>query len=152
MASPRPDHAPPMSDTRHRLLVGVLVVGSCAALYAGVRATDTGDKGPVTVSGRPDVVEHLVPGEGDEVIRQAELGIDLAPGYEGALVVNGVPIPTEELRLVPEQNQVFFTPGEDKAVDRLRAGPNCVQALVWRSSEGRGTANDTSFTWCFEAL
>jgi hypothetical protein len=152
MASPEPDRAPRMSDVRHRLLVGLLVVGSCAALYAGVRATSSGDGEPVTVSGRPDVVEHLVPGEGDDVLRQAELGIDLAPGYEGALVVNGLPIPTEELRLVPEQNQVFFTPGEGKAVERLQAGPNCVQALVWRSSQGRGTASDQTFTWCFDAL
>jgi predicted RNA-binding Zn-ribbon protein involved in translation (DUF1610 family) len=137
-----------MSEGRYRLLIAVLVVGAFAALYAGVRATDTGQDDPVS----PDVVEHLVPGEGDEVIRQAELGIDLAPGYEGALVVNGLEIPTDELRLVPEQNQVFFTPGEGKAVEELHAGPNCVEAVVWRSSQGRGTANDKSIPWCFEAL
>lgn len=141
-----------MSDARHRLLVGLLVVGACAALYAGVRATDTGDGQPVTVSGRPDVVEHLTPGDGDAVLRQAELGIDLAPGYEGTLVVNGVPIPADQLRLVPEQNQVYFTPGDDKVVTRLQAGPNCVEAIVWRSAMGRGTSNDKSFTWCFKAL
>jgi len=146
------DHPPRMSEGRYRLLIGVLVVGALAALYAGVRATDTADDDPVTVSGRPDVVERLVPGEGDEVIRQAELGIDLAPGYEGTLVVNGVEIPDDELRLVPEQNQVFFTPGDGKVVEALHAGPNCALALVWKSSQGRGTANDKSFTWCFEAL
>jgi len=141
-----------MSEGRYRLLIAVLVAGAVAALYAGVRATATGDDDPVTVSGRPDVVERLIPGEGDEVIRQAELGIDLGPGYEGTLVVNGVPIPDEELRLVPEQNQVFFTPGDGKVVEQLHAGPNCALAVVWKSSEGRGTANDKSFTWCFEAL
>lgn len=148
---PTPDHRPAMSDGRHRLLVGVLVVGACAALYAGVRATDTGED-DVAVSGGRDVVEHLVPGNGDDVIRQAELGIDLAPGFEGAITLNGVPIPEEELRIVAEQNQVFFTPGEGKAVERLQAGANCALATVWRSSEGRGTANDRSFTWCFNAL
>ena len=93
-----------------------------------------------------------MPGAGDEVVRQAELGVDLAPGYEGALAVNGVEIPTEELRLVPEQNQVFFTPGEGKAVEQLRAGPNCAEAVMWRASAGRGTADDLSYRWCFEAL
>lgn len=141
-----------LSDGRFRLLVISMVVAACIALYAGVRATDTGDSDPVTVSGRPDVVEHLVPGAGDEVIRQAELGIDLAPGYEGALAVNGVEIPTEELRLVPEQNQVFFTPSDGKVVERLNAGPNCAEAIVWKASVGRGTADDQSFRWCFEAL
>ncbi|MEQ1788292.1 MAG: hypothetical protein ABL966_14665, partial [Acidimicrobiales bacterium] len=118
---------------------------------AGVRATDTGD-GDAGVLGQQGVVEHLVPRGGDEVIRQSELGIDLAPGYEGALELNGIAIPTEELRLVPEQNQVFFTPGDGKAVERLHAGPNCVTASVWKSADGRGTANDKSFTWCFSAL
>jgi len=92
------------------------------------------------------------PGAGDDVIRQAEIGIDLAPGYEGTLVVNGVEIPTDELRLVPAQHQVFFAPGEGKVVERLNAGPNCAMAVVWKSSLGRGTVNDESFTWCFEAL
>jgi hypothetical protein len=147
-----PDRRPRLSDGRFRLLIIAMVVAAFAALYAGVRATDTGDSDPVSVSGRPDVVEHLVPGAGDEVIRQAELGIDLAPGYEGALVLNGVEIPTDELRLVPEQNQVFFTPGEGKVVERLNAGPNCAMAIVWKASAGRGTADDQSFTWCFDAL
>jgi hypothetical protein len=137
-----------MSELRHRILIAVLVAGAAVALFLGVRATDTGDDEPVTSR----VVEHFIPGEGDAVIRQAELGIDLAPGYEGALAINGVEIPTEQLRLVPEQNQVFFTPGDGKAVERLRAGLNCVEAEAWRSADGRGTANDRSFTWCFEAL
>ena len=147
-----PVRRPRMSDTRFRLLIAVMVATAGVALYAGVRATDTGGEDPVTVSGRPDVVEHLVPGAGDEVIRQAELGVDLAPGYDGTLLVNGVEIPTEELRRVPEQNQVFFTPGEGKVVEKLNAGPNCASAIVWKASAGRGTADDQSFRWCFEAL
>ncbi len=141
-----------MAEGRYRLLVALLVAAALAALYAGVRATDTGGDDGVAVRGQPEVVERLIPGRGDEVIRQAELGIDLGPGFEGALVVNGAPIPDEQLRLVPEQNQVYFTPGDGKAVEQLRAGPNCVEAIVWKSSQGRGTADDRSFTWCFEAL
>ena len=57
------------------------------------------------------------------MLRQAELGIDLAPGYDGTLAVNGVDIPVEDQRRVPEQNEVFFTPGEGKAVEQLLAGP-----------------------------
>jgi hypothetical protein len=138
-----------MSELRHRLLIGGLVAAAGVALFFGVRATETGDGEPGSPS---KVVEHFIPGEGDSVIRQSELGVDLAPGYEGALVINGVEIPTEDLRLVPEQNQVFFTPGEGKAVEQLRAGLNCVEAEAWKSADGRGTANDRFFTWCFEAL
>jgi hypothetical protein len=141
-----------MSDRRYRLLISGLIALAFLALFLGIRATDSGGGRDVSVSGRADVVEELIPRTGDEVLRQAERGIDLAPGYEASLLVNGVEIPTDELRLVPEQNQVFFTPAEGKAVEQLRAGPNCASAVVWKSSLGRGTANDMSFTWCFDAL
>jgi hypothetical protein len=138
----------PMSRGRHRLLIAVLVVGAVVALVAGVRATDTGDG-----EGEPtsDVVERFVPSPDDEVLRQAELGVDLAPGYDGTLLVNGVEIPTEDQRRVPEQNQIFFAPGDGKAVERLLAGPNCATALVWKAADGRGTSRDQQFTWCFQA-
>ena len=137
-----------MSQGRYRLLIGVLLVGAAVALFVAVRATDTGDEesGPAS-----DVVERFVPGAGDEVVRQAELGVDLAAGYDGTILLNGVEIPEDEQRRVPEQNQVFFTPGEGKAVERLLAGPNCATALVWKTADGRGTANDRTLTWCFEA-
>jgi hypothetical protein len=138
----------PMSQGRYRLLIALLVTGAVVALVVAVRATATGDDDGATAS---DVVERFVPRAGDDVLRQAELGVDLAPGYDGTILVNGVEIPAEEQRRVPEQNQVFFTPGEGKAVERLFAGRNCAVALVWKSSEGRGSANDRTFTWCFEA-
>ena len=74
-------------------------------------------------STQSDIVERFIPRPNDEVLRQAELGIDLAPGYDGTLAVNGVDIPAEDQRRVPEQNEVFFTPGEGKAVEQLLAGP-----------------------------
>ncbi len=138
----------PMSRGRYRLLIAVLVAGAAVALVAAVRATDTGDGDGEPTS---DVVERLTPEAGDEVLRQVELGVDLAPGYDGTLLVNGVEIPADEQRRVPEQNQVFFTPAEGKVVERLQAGPNCATALVWKAADGRGTASDQTFTWCFEA-
>ena len=137
----------PMSQGRYRLLIGVLVVGAGVALLAALRATETGDDAEPA----SEVVERLIPQNGDEVLRQAEIGIDLAPGYEGTILLNGVEIPVEDQRRVPEQNQVFFTPGEGKAVERLLAGPNCVTAIVWKASDGRGTSRDQSVPWCFEA-
>ena len=138
----------PMSQGRYRLLMALLVAGALVALVAAVRATDTGDEdsGPSS-----DIVERFIPGAGDEVLRQAELGIDLAPGYDGTILVNGVEIPEEEQRRVPEQNQVFFTPADGKVVERLQAGPNCASALVRKAADGRGSADDRTFTWCFEA-
>jgi hypothetical protein len=139
----------PMSLGRYRVLLAVLVVAAVVAFVAMIRSTDTG--GPDAATAASDVVEQLVPNAGDEVLRQAELGVDLAPGYDGTLFVNGVEIPLEDQRRVPEQNQMFFTPGEGKAIERLPAGANCAMALVWKASDGRGTSRDRSFPWCFKA-
>ena len=137
-----------MPPGRYRILLAALLVGAAVALAVGLAATDTSESDDTTPS---DIVERFIPKQNDEVLRQAELGIDLAPGYDGTIGVNGVAIPVEDQRRVPEQNQVFFTPGEGKAVEQLLAGPNCATATVWKAADGPGTANDRTFTWCFEA-
>ena len=138
---------PPMSDGRYRTLVAVAVALAVVAIVIGGRATQTGSQDPVRT---PDVVERLIPGAGDAVVRQFDVGIDLAPGYEGGLAINGVPIPVDELRIAREQNEVHFQPGEGKVITELLAGRNCVVATVWKSSLGPG-ADDRTFQWCFDA-
>jgi hypothetical protein len=139
----------PPSSWRYRLAVTAALIVAAIALYAGVRATETGEDTPL-VSGRPGVVEQIIPREAAEALHQSEIGIDLAPGYEGGLILNGTAIPTDELRLVPEQNQVFFAPGPDKTFTALPSGRNCVDAVVWKSSDGPGTPADLSYRWCFD--
>lgn len=141
---------PPPSSLRYRLAVTAALIVAALALIAGIRATDTGEDDTATVNGRPDVVERVVPRRGAEALQQTEIGIDLAPGYEGSLSLNGTAIPTDELRLVPEQNQVFFAPGPDRTFEALPSGQSCVTAVVWKSADGPGTPSDLSFQWCFD--
>ncbi|MGQ0430831.1 MAG: hypothetical protein ACT452_00325 [Microthrixaceae bacterium] len=140
----------PASSRRYQLAVTAAVLLAVGALAAGIMATETGDGDTVLVNGRPDVVERYIPRGGDEALQQAEIGIDLAPGHEAALILNGVSIPTDELRIVREQNQVFFAPGAGRTFAALPSGRNCVTAIVWRSADGRGTPSDLSFPWCFD--
>ena len=135
-------------DRRFALIIGVAVAAAAGFLALAVARTNTDDQTPAVVASRPDIVEHLIPLNNAQVQRQSELGIDLAPGYEAALVVDGTAIPEDQLRLVPQQNQVFFTPGEGKAIEELDAGQTCVTAIVWQSAVGRGS-QDKSFQWCF---
>ena len=144
-----PDPAPRPVSWRYRAFVAVALLVAGAALVVAVQATQTDEERPAVVNGRADVVEHVYPRNGAEVLRQVEIGIDLAPGHEGRLVVNGEAIPEEDLRLVPEQNQVFFLPGPGKALETLPSGTTCVVATVWRSAEGRGV-DDLSVQWCFD--
>ena len=124
---------------------------AAATMAVAVMRTNTDEDTPAAVAGRPDVVEHLIPPNGTQQQRQSELGIDLAPGYEGALSVNGVSIPTDELRLVPEQNQVFFTPGRTRpsrssTPARCASSPSCgdrptAAAAPTRPSAGASTSS-----------
>ena len=148
MATPaNPDRA--ASDRRFKLLVILGVLVAAGAMAAAVIRTETDEETPATQSGKRTVVEHLIPRAGSEILRQQELGVDLAPGYEGTLVINDVEIPRDQLRLVPEQHQVFFTPGEGKIIEELPAGRTCVVAIAWRTAVGRG-ADDERTTWCFD--
>jgi hypothetical protein len=81
-------------------------------------------------------------------LRQSEFGVDLGPGYEAILVVNGTQIPPKQLRVVPAQAQYWFTPGKGKVIEELPAGQTCVVALVWRTADGRGPG-DQNVRWCF---
>lgn len=131
----------------------MVFVGLGLAVAAGLMAlaiarTNTDDPTVAAISSRPDI-EGLIPRKGAETQRQSEIGIDLAPGYEAGLIVDGTPIPEDELRRVPAQNEVFFTPGEGKAIDELDGGQVCVTAVIWKSAVGRGVS-DQPFQWCFD--
>lgn len=152
MTEPTAAPSIPPSSWRYRIFVAVGMAVAATCLYVGVHLTNTGDPDPVTVSGGATIVEQVVPRNGTSELRQSEFGIDLAPGYDAGLVVDGTPIPTAQLRRVPEQNQVFFTPGKGKAVEELDAGRTCVVADVFKTSVGQGTPQDQTVQWCFDVL
>ncbi|MBA2283612.1 MAG: hypothetical protein M3527_08885 [Actinomycetota bacterium] len=109
---------------------GVLESGDPDAIAAAPPPPD--DNAPT----RAELVEQLIPSEGSEVLSQVQVGIDLGPGYSAHLVVNGVPIPDDELQQRLPLNQVFFTPGEGLAVDALVPGDNRVRADIYSLADG----------------
>ena len=97
------------------------------------------------------VVENLIPRRNAQVPQQSGVGIDLVNGWDGTLVVSGVEIPRDQLVLTPEIGLIEFTPGPDKAVEELVSGENCVTAIIWRVSDGRGV-DDRTIPWCFDVV
>ena len=148
-APPTPSAKPPRTaeERRHLVLVAFGLAVAAGLMALAVARTNTDDPTVKAISTRPDI-EQLIPRKGAQTQRQSELGIDLAPGYEAALIVDGTPIPDDQLRRIPAQNEVFFTPGEGKAIEELDAGQVCVTAVIWKSAVGRGVS-DQPFQWCF---
>jgi hypothetical protein len=99
---------------------------------------------------RDAAIEQYIPVEGNKIFQQAPVGIDLSPGYDGTLALNGVAIPDDELDKTPALNLVMFTPGPGKSVETYSEGQNCALATFWQIKDGPGIA--TSRSWCFSVL
>ena len=134
-----------MTQWIRRIILALLVGGAIGAIvYAGTLGS-----GPAEIRLTDEAVERLVPADGSPVaVRQAEVGIDLAPGWTGILKVNGLEIPEDQLRRVEAQNEVYFQPGEGKDIAAFQPGTIVVEAEIWRSaSETRDDAR--TVTWAF---
>jgi hypothetical protein len=95
-------------------------------------------------------IEQLIPAPGSKILSQDEVGIDLAPGYEGELALNGTPIPLDELNVVPQLNKITFKQTSSSETQLVPAQQNCLTATYWPSASG--PSQSTTRSWCFSVL
>lgn len=133
--------------TPHRVVYVALIAVATLGL---VVAVNNGRPNPTAVSDADPTIDALVPTPGSEVLRQAQIGIDLATGHTAELAVNGVPIPPDQVVGDPSLAQFFYLPREGGAVEELNPGPNCITATYWAVAEGPERASTES--WCFDVL
>lgn len=109
-------------------------------------------RGDNTDSALDGPVDQLIPGRGDQVLVQNPIGIDLTDGepYEIRLTINGVAIPPREFVVSEALNRATYQPGDDKTIDSLESGENCVVAEYWLVREGPEATRATR--WCFDAI
>ncbi|MBW8827291.1 MAG: hypothetical protein JF603_13220 [Acidobacteria bacterium] len=131
-----------------RIVIRLLLLVALAILvYGGTRKADA----PLDASRLDPAVEALVPVQDSAAnIRQAEIGIDLAPGWTGDLRINGHDIPEDQLRRNEPLNQFFFQPGRGKEIGSLPPGNVTVTAIIWQPLAGQSrTSGSHSITWSF---
>ena len=132
-----------------RVVIGLLLRGALGAFYAAGRNGTTDTEPTLTES----AVEAVIPANGSpSVLRQAEIGIDLTIGWTGELIINGTPIPDDQVRRNDPLNQLFFTPGEGKDIERLDAGRVLVIARIWNFAEGETREDARQVSWSFSVL
>jgi hypothetical protein len=142
----------PVYSTRFKLLAAALLALAIAAFVGAYLTFAQGEDDPVLRSGgQNEYVEALIPERNSQVPQQTTVGIDLATGWTGVLVINGVEIPEDQLNVTEELGLVEYTPADGLAVEQLEGGQNCVTAVVWRLSEGRDEGG-RNVTWCFEVV
>ncbi len=137
----------------------VLALGAAIAFFMfATRRTVTGVDGPAS----DRAVVKQVPGPGDRVLRQTEVGAELRPGYDGRITVNGQEIPEDQMEgaLDPNskeaqdfgvrpnnRNKVFFKPAPGKAIASFSGREVTITIRFWKESDGPGKAR--TITWQF---
>ncbi len=143
--------------------VGMWALGLVAvtSIVIGFAVARTGD---AAIQINDPAVERVVPKPGDLVLRQSEVGIDLASGYRGVLVIDGMEIPTVDVtptdpgagpkapsldaQFDPAVNTVFFTPRKGAPIEEFAPGEHTVTAIFWKMTETRQQAR--SVLWRFK--
>ena len=136
--------------TVRRVVLGLLLVAGFGMFWL---AGHNGQSGEVPPLATDAAVEGLIPSDGSpNVLRQSEIGIDLADGWVASLAVNGREIPDDELRVNGPLHQFFFTPGPGKAVEKLNAGTVVVVANIWKPVDGETREDARQVVWRFRTI
>lgn len=144
--------------------VGALCALAAALFFVVVavqRAPSSPEEG-IPDAGDPAVVRQT-PAPGTHVLRQSPVGAELLSGYDGRLTIDGREIPEDQLdhAITPDhphydpelgirpntRDQVFFTPGPDKVIERYDTGEVRVELRFWKIADGPEAARMIS--WVF---
>lgn len=163
--------ASPNPRPRRKIDVGLLVVSLIIAaalilIVWGMSFAVTGDDG----IDRPDGVESVSPVENAvQVLHQDEVVVDLADGYEGVLIIDGIEIAvdrpgsaddqpgTQQLsdptrtRFDPGNNVLSFRPAPGAPITEFVQGRHSVTLIYWEIQQGRGV-EDKAYRWSFDVI
>jgi hypothetical protein len=152
---------------RTLLLVSLAIAVGLVLVVRGLVIGVTGDER----SNLPSLVESVDPAvEAVQVLRQTRVFVDLATGYTGVLVIDGLEIETinvdqfSERRAEPGQqvdlppvtifesgnSTLSFAPGDGAPIESFTNGEHQAQVIYWSVDEGRQRSR--SFTWTFNVV
>jgi len=136
--------APRRLQPRH-LVIAVLLCVVIGSVYALVRQSQ---QNAISLDG--GVIERLIPAPGLKILKQDAIGVDLAPGYEASLAIDGVPIPASQLTVIAQLGQYTLNPLVGTEYESLPTGNHCATVTYWTLIDG--PAQSTSRSWCFTVL
>jgi hypothetical protein len=129
---------------RRLIIVLLLVVAGSAAF--GLTRLSSEPSQPLD-----SIIESRQPNDGEKILQQSQITIDLLSGWDGKLTIDGIAIPDDQLIKVREQGIIRFQPAKGKALEYFPAGQNCISFTYWQLATGP----DQSFTakpWCFTSV
>lgn len=153
------------------LLVASFVIACGIVLIVwGFTTALTGDDG----IDRPEAIESVQPVENAiQVLQQERIIVDLQPGYEATLIIDGIELPTtvigqsdvdpnvqaqpgQQIDLPttavfdPGNAVISFQPVEGALIESLEQGTHEATVVFWKIEDGREQAR--TYTWNFEVI
>lgn len=155
----------PLKPVNWPILFASLAIAACiVGIFWALDLAVTGDEAQKL----PPAVEEIAPVKGaTQVPSQSGVFVDLATGYEGVLVIDGLELETvnrneykgedgQQVSLPavtiyePGNATLTFVPSPNAAITELTQGRHVVQVIYWKTLDGRSTAR--SYTWSFEVF
>lgn len=112
-------------QTKYRVTLLLLGLAFIVIVVAGVLFAPTGRSG-----GLPETVDRISPEDGELVLRQTRLIVDLATGYRATIVADGRVIPEDEVIFTPETGLHVFEPGPGKVIEEWEPGFHVIE-ITW---------------------
>jgi hypothetical protein len=144
-----------------RLGLSLVIAGALALIVYGFASAQTGDE---AVEITDPAIERVLPLPGALVLRQSQVGADLASGYRGVLIIDGQEIPTQDAQAPGgantdvavnfdavfdlAQNTVLFLPRQGATIEQFAPGDHQATVVYWKLDETRDQAK--TFSWKFK--
>ena len=164
------DAAPKRRLDRGLLIASLVIACGIILVIFGVTTALTGSDG----IDRPDAIESVQPVENAvQVLQQERVVVDLQPGYEARLVIDGIELPTTIIGQSdvdpfeqPEPGQqvdlpttavfdpgnavISFQPVEGALIESFSEGLHEARVIYWRIEDGPEQAR--SYRWEFNVI
>ena len=128
--------------TPWRVLYTVALTVAALLIIFGFQKTRTTRAVPCSGA----AIARLIPCPGDTSLTQGIIGASLAAGYQGALQIDGVEIPEDQMR-TGGSNQFYFQPGPGTETGALAAGEHHVTLIYWPAGSDREHGQTISWTF-----
>lgn len=150
---------------RSRLFVSMGIALGIVLIVFGFASGITGDD----ARSFPAAIERMSPADGDRVLRQAQIIVDFATGYEASLNIDGIELPVTRLDELstsgaqpapgaqvelpatavfdPGNNVISFQPQPGALIESFTQGEHVATVRYWKILDGEGKAR--SYQWRF---
>lgn len=126
-----------------------LAVGVFLIALAAITATTGQDE-----LNLPDEIELVYPRDGDTILRQETISVDLLPGYTGLIEIDGIRLPTDEVetsqdvapgdtvpsvlgaKFDPGTNRITYQPRPGAPIEQFEVGTHDILVIYWRLDQG----------------